>query len=64
MTAIIKIDMRSKATKSFLAYAKTIAFVDVEHKIYCHQELTENIKRAEIEKLKKMTTAQRLWENL
>jgi|GEM_PF-3574053 hypothetical protein len=64
MTAIIKIDTRSKAAKIFLAYAKTLASVEVEDEISSHQELVEKIKRAQTETGEKMTTAQELRGNL
>ena len=64
MSAILKIDTRSKAAKSFLAYAKTLSFVQIEEEGNSDKTFVTKIKQAEKEEGEKMTSAKTLWESL
>lgn len=64
MSTILKIDTRSKAAKSFLAYAKTLSFVQIEEEGDSDKAFVTKIKQAEKEEGEKMTSAKTLWESL
>ncbi len=65
MSVILKIEGKSRAARSFVAFAKTLSFVKVEEKDDNYNpEFVKKIKQAEKEEGRKMTSAEELWESI